>query len=243
MRASRIAAAMGIAALVVSCSANNASGKGSFPAASPSVTTLSTSPGPLASVTPIAPAESAPHPSIGPPRTSTVTVLYRSLKFEAPLSVSLDPQPRLALDQDTPHLLSWTSDYNSNNRVRLMIPAEYYPEGKGPARPAPADYSVYLKSMKSVTYTDVGTVTVDGVSGPIMTANVMHSMDGSIGCAVAGADQSDECFGFGPDLAIRIAVLKRRGTTVLIWARTNSTLPDTRFLEQFQQMLRSLQWN
>jgi hypothetical protein len=60
----------------------------------------------------------------------------------------------------------------------------------------------------------------------MMTATTRVGLDGAIGCPDVAADQAEGCFGFEPDLALRIAVVNVGGTPMVAWARTNAKAPD-----------------
>ena len=68
-------------------------------------------------------------------------------------------------------------------------------------------------------------------------------LDGTLGCPEAGADQFDGCFGPQPDLLLRLAIVDVGDQTLLAWARTPKGAPDEAFVEMFEQMLTTVQFN
>ena len=67
-------------------------------------------------------------------------------------------------------------------------------------------------------------------------------LSGSLGCPKVGADPSEGCFGFQPELSLRIAVIPVGNSTLLAWARTSNPNPDKAFFAMFETMLNSVRF-
>ena len=76
--------------------------------------------------------------------------------------------------------------------------------------------------------------------GPLVLDRTSRSLDGALGCPVAGADAADGCFGLQPEYVLRLAVMNVAGEPLLIWARTDAESPDAAFLASFEVMLRTV---
>jgi hypothetical protein len=186
--------------------------------------------------------------SATPPSTKATTAAsgtaFNSAKFGVPLSLEVDPLLTPAPTQDSKGLLWWPAKANDNDRIRFLLPAEYYPAGRSPAKAPPSDYASYLKSLtdKGVRYTDRTSVMVDGTTVSVMSGTTTNGLDGSLGCPTIGADQAEGCFGIQPDYMLRIAVLKHGTSSILAWARTDSKSPNTEFLHRFDAMLHTVKF-
>jgi hypothetical protein len=89
-------------------------------------------------------------------------------------------------------------------------------------------------------------ITVDGHPATLMSATSTNDsglLDGSLGCPKVGADQGEGCFGFQPDLSLRIAVIPVGNSTLLAWARTSNPNPDEAFFAMFETMLNSVRFH
>jgi hypothetical protein len=185
--------------------------------------------------------------SASPPSASElIGQRYATTSFGVPLTVIVQPMLKSPPTSDTTNLLSWDAVASDNEKIRFLIPVEVYPPGSSTPQPPPADYLSFLQgqSAQGGEFSDMSTITVDGHAATLMTATTTNSLDGSLGCPVAGADPGEGCYGLQPDLILRIAVIDMgSGTTLLAWARTGAEAPDDEFNSMFERMLTSVQFN
>ena len=172
---------------------------------------------------------------------------YASKAFVVPLAVTVDASLKSPPNPDSRNLLSWDAADGSGNKVRFLVPVNLYRPGSSAPEAPPKDYLTYLQGLTSdgVKLSNVTKVTVDGHPATLMSATMTNDsgLDGSLGCSTADADKAAEgCFGVQPDLILRIAVIPVGNSTLLAWARTNSTFPDPAFLAMFERMLKSVRF-
>ncbi len=119
--------------------------------------------------------------------------------------------------------MTWESP-DGTRAVRFMLPATVYKPGESAASPLPADYLAYLlgQDTAGVHYTDQTSVMVDGEPGTIFTATSDRNLDGSIGCPEEQMTPGD-CFGFQPDLVLRMAVVDGTDHPMVAWMRSART--------------------
>jgi hypothetical protein len=190
---------------------------------------------------------SGPTPSVkATSKPSAGPVRYASKSFAASLSVNVDPSLVMPPTEDSKGLLTWRQKGSDVNRIRFLVPAKYY-AGENAYYKAPTDYLAYIKSLSSVgaTFTNVGTVTVDGQTVPIMNVNLADGVDGNIGCAALTTPQTDtdHCFAFGPDYNIRVMVVKDKNLNFVAWARSSPDRIDSAFNAIFEKMVQSITFN
>ena len=172
---------------------------------------------------------------------------YASKAFVVPLAVTVDASLKSPPNPDSRNLLSWDAAHDSSGKVRFLVPVNLYrPSSSAPEAP-PRDYLAYLQGLTSqgVKYSDMTKITVDGHPATLMsvTSTGARNLDGSLGCPTVGADQGEGCFGFQPDLSMRIAVIPVGNSTLLAWARTSKDSPDTAaFFAMFGTMLKSVRF-
>lgn len=181
-------------------------------------------------------------PSAGSGSSGATGSRYTTTKLAIPLTVTVAASLPLTPTDDTPGLLTWTATVVDNNRVRFLVPVEVYPPDATQAIPPPAEFLAYIQGLanKGGVYSDVTTTTIDGVKATVMTARTTLSLDGALGCPVIGADRGEGCFGLQPDYVLRLAVMEVGGKPLLVWARSNSDIPDQAFLAEFEAMLASI---
>ena len=170
---------------------------------------------------------------------------YTTTAFSVPLTVHVGPLLKRPPTSDEANLLSWDAAASDNEKVRFLIPVEFYPPGSLAPQAPPADYLDYLQTQTNqfATISEVSTITVDGHPASLLTATTTKSLDGSLGCPVNGADQADGCFGLQPEFALRIAVIELGGGKMLLaWARTGSDAADKAFVTMFEVMLASIRF-
>ena len=172
---------------------------------------------------------------------------YASKAFVVPLTVTVDASLKSPPNPDSRNLLSWDAAHDSSGKVRFLVPVNLYRPGSSAPEAPPRDYLAYLQGLTSqgVKYSDVTKITVDGHPATLMSvaSTGARNLDGSLGCPTVGADQGEGCFGFQPDLSMRIAVIPVGNSTLLAWARTSKDSPDTAaFFAMFGTMLKSVRF-
>jgi len=173
---------------------------------------------------------------------------YASKAFVVPLTVTVDASLKSPPNPDSRNLLSWDAAHDSSAKVRFLVPVNLYRPGSSAPEAPPRDYLAYLQGFTSqgVKYSDMAKITVDGHPATLMSVTSTNDsglLDGSLGCPTVGADQGEGCFGFQPDLSIRIAVIPVGNSTLLAWARTSKDSPDTAaFFALFGTMLKSVRF-
>ena len=173
---------------------------------------------------------------------------YASKAFVVPLTVTVDASLKSPPNPDSRNLLSWDAAHDSSAKVRFLVPVNLYRPGSSAPEAPPRDYLAYLQGFTSqgVKYSDMAKITVDGHPATLMSVTSTNDsglLDGSLGCPTVGADQGEGCFGFQPDLSIRIAVIPVGNSTLLAWARTSKDSPDTAaFFAMFERMLNSVRF-
>jgi len=172
---------------------------------------------------------------------------YASKAFVVPLTVTVDASLKSPPNPDSRNLLSWDAAHDSSGKVRFLVPVNLYRPGSSAPEAPPRDYLAYLQGLTSqgVKYSDVTKITVDGHPATLMSVSSTgaRNLDGSLGCPTVGADQGEGCFGFQPDLSMRIAVIPVGNSTLLAWARTSKDSPDTAaFFAMFGTMLKSVRF-
>ena len=168
---------------------------------------------------------------------------YTTTSFKVPLTVVVEPLLKSPPMLETPGLLSWDALASTDEKVRFLVPVELYPPGSSTPQPPPANYLDYLRGQAShgAKFSNISTLTIDGHPATLMTATTTIGMDGSLGCPFIGADRGEGCYGFQPDLSLRIAVIDvGHANTLLAWARTSVSTPDDAFVSSFERMLASV---
>ncbi len=192
------------------------------------------------------------------PAASTTTTMpvagqtYSSKTFVVPFSVTVQAALASPPDPESANIVSWNAAASSSeNKVRFMVPVELYRPGSTAAEAPPADFLTYLQGQAKdgAEISNSSDITVGGNPATLMdisrTVDATHpdgSLDGSFGCPEKGADRSDGCFGPQADLLLRMAVVKVGDSTLLIWARVNKAQPDPAFLNMFERMLTTVQF-
>jgi hypothetical protein len=165
-----------------------------------------------------------------------------------PLTVTVDASLKSPPNPDSRNLLSWDAARDSSGKVRFLVPVNLYRPGSSAPQAPPRDYLAYLQGFTrwGVKYSDVIKITVDGHPATLMSVTSTDDsgfFDGSLGCPTVGAVQGEGCFGFQPDLSMRIAVIPVGNSTLLAWARTSKDSPDTAaFFAMFGTMLKSVRF-
>lgn len=169
---------------------------------------------------------------------------YASKTFVVPLTVTVDPALEPEPAADNPNLLFWNAKRSADNKIRFFVPVEVYrPHSTVPESP-PKDFLNFIRGQAAAgaTFSNVVTLTVDGHPATVMTTTTAVGLEGSLGCPVKGAQQSEECFGFQPDYVLRLAVMDVDGKPFLAWARTLVAAPDNALLTAFDTMLTTIKF-
>ena len=175
---------------------------------------------------------------------------YASKDFKLPLTVTVDASLESPPETDFPTFLTWDAVSSSSNKVRFLVSTNMYRPGSFASQAPPKNYLKYLRGLTShgVTLSHVVKITVDGHPATLMTASSSAAagppgfFDGTIGCPDPASDQEEGCFGFQPDVVLRLAVIQVGGTTLLAWARTSKAHPDEAFFAMFEKMLTSVRF-
>jgi hypothetical protein len=146
---------------------------------------------------------------------------------------------------EQPHFVTW--DAPDLPAVRFLAPVSVYGPGEHDDAAVPTDYLPYLLDQAShgAHFSDQTTTSVGGQPATLLTATTRTSLDGSLGCPTVRTPAAD-CFGLQPQVALRLAVIKVHGETVLVWLRTPATAPasDTRArVDEFERMLAGLRFS
>jgi hypothetical protein len=182
--------------------------------------------------------------SAAPVSSSTPTAenTYSSDGFAVPFTVTVSAL--VAPDPIDPghEQVTWESEANSNDRIRLVAPVRVFPPGSDTAIDPPTDYAAYLTGLADagVDIADQSTVSVDGQDVPMFTVTGTEDINGSIGCTANVEKDEDDCFGIHPEYLLRVAVIPVDDVTVLAWARTDATEPNLDLVSSFESMLGTL---
>ena len=176
---------------------------------------------------------------------------YTSDGFAVPLTVTVDDALESPPDPESANLLSWADGAGGDDAIRFLVPVEVYrPRSATPEAP-PADFAAFVRGLtaESAEITDVTDTAVGGRPATLMTVSRVEDeghpsgyLDGSLGCPERGADQFDGCFGPQPDLLLRLAIIDVGDDTLLAWARVSKDAPDAEFIETFEQMLTTVEF-
>jgi hypothetical protein len=153
----------------------------------------------------------------------------------------LEPQP----STEEPNFVTWEAP--DLPAVRVLAPVNVYrPGGAGTTDP-PQNFVAYLlgQSRNGARFADRTEATVGGQPATLVTATSARALDGSLGWP-APRTPAHDCFGVQPDLALRIAVMKVHGTTLLIWLRQDQGADSTESKERikaFEEMLATLRFS
>jgi hypothetical protein len=93
-------------------------------------------------------------------------------------------------------------------------------------------------------FTDQSERTVGEQQATVVTATVDDSLDGSLGCPATDTPVGD-CFGLQRDLSLRIAVVKVKDKTLLIWLSTSTDTAPVEMktkTQAFEDMLASVRF-
>lgn len=175
---------------------------------------------------------------------------YDSKNFKLPLTVTVGASLESPPETDFPTFLTWDAVSSSSNKVRFLVSTNLYHPGSFASQAPPKNYLKYLRGLTShgVTLSHVVKITVDGHPATLMTVTSSAAagppgfFDGTVGCPDPASDQEEGCFGFQPDVVLRLAVIPVGGTTLLAWARTSKAHPDEAFFAMFEKMLTSVRF-
>jgi hypothetical protein len=179
---------------------------------------------------------------------------YASKAFVVPLTVTVDASLKSPPVLDSRNLLYWDAAKSSVNKVRFLVSTNLYGPNSSISEAPPKDYLKYLQGLTSqgLGLSNVVKINVDGHPATLMTVTSNAAdhgfFDGSLGCPNTGAtqdtgaDHGEGCYGFQPDLSLRLAVIPVGNTTLLAWARASNPHPDEAFFAMFERMLNSVRF-
>jgi hypothetical protein len=209
-------------ALISGCSGDETSTTGSLPSAS--ATKSSASPEPSA-------------PQSG----------YASTSFVVPFDVVAPSWLSTTPNVEQPNFVTWgAANAPESPAVTFLVPVSVYRPGERGTTTPPEDYIGYLLSQSEfgTHFTDQTERTVGEQPATVVTATVDDSLDGSLGCPATDTSVG-ECFGLQADLNFRIAVVKVKGKTLLIWLQTSSDMDPVEMkakTQAFDDMLASVRF-
>jgi hypothetical protein len=154
---------------------------------------------------------------------------FTSTTFVIPFSVRVPSWLPARPTDDQPTFVSWDAA-DGVRKVRVMAPVAVYRPGETTASALPADFTKYFLGLRGrgVKFTDQTTTTISGKRATLVTATTTRSTDGVFGCPSADLSAAD-CFGFQPDLVLRMAVIDVDGHPLLAWLREDASpepVPD-----------------
>ena len=211
-----------VVALLSGCSGDGTPATGSSPAASKMQSS------------------SSPEPSA--PQSS-----YASKRFVVPFDVAPPSWLNTTPDVEQPNFVTWeAADAPESPAVRFLMPVSVYRPGERGTTTPPEDYLGYLLSQSKfgAHFTDQTERTVGEQQATVVTATVDDSLEGSLGCPAADTPVGD-CFSLQPDFSLRIAVLKVKNKTLLIWLRTSTDMDPVEMkakTQAFEDMLASVRF-
>jgi hypothetical protein len=143
---------------------------------------------------------------------------YSSTSFVVPFDIALPSWVVPAVKEEQRNFVTW--DGAKGTALRVMHPVEVYSPAGGAPFAAPADFVGFLRSQSrfGVRLRDVERLKAGPYPATLLTMTSSESADGSFGCPTKGMAAAD-CYGAQPEYALRMAVLKVRGTLLLIWLR------------------------
>lgn len=173
--------------------------------------------------------------------SSPSAVTFASQSFVVPFSLRVPSwlPARPGTEQTT--FVSWDAN-DGARKVRLMAPVSIYRPDATSASALPKNFTKYFLGLRSqgVTFADESTTTIGGHPATVVTATTSTSMDGVFGCPTDHLAAAD-CFGFQPDLVLRMAVIDDAGRPLLFWLREDADpkpAPDT--VEPLAELLSGL---
>ena len=192
----------------------------------------------------------------GPAKASTSSLspvgqTYASKAFAVPLTITVPASFKAQPNSDTNTFLTWFTGSTENegrfHRVRFLLPVALYRPGQTAPVTPPKDYLTYLRglSRQGATLADEKKITVDGHNATLMTVTTEQHLDGFFGCPQTQGvpDSGGDCFGSGPEGAVRIAVIDVSGRTLVSWAGINKGASDeSAFFAEFEAMLQSIKF-
>jgi hypothetical protein len=167
---------------------------------------------------------------------------YATKQFIVPLDVEVPGWLPPAPSVDDANFVTWEAS-DAERAVRVLVPVSVYEPGSAVAVAPPHDYLTYLLGQvdHGAHFADITKTTIGGKPATVVTATTDTSLDGSIGCS-ENDEAAPDCFGFQPDLSLRIAVVDTGEHTLLIWLRSAAGNPSAD-LSSFTTMLASVHFD
>lgn len=163
------------------------------------------------------------HPAASAPAAPAVAGassarVYSSTSFVVPFDATLPSWVTPGPKAEQRNFVTW--DGASNTALRVMHPVTVYRPGDTTPSAVPADFLGYLRAQSKVGVhlSDQARVKAGPYTATLFTMTTSQGHDGSFGCPATGIDAGD-CFGAQPDFALRMAVVRVRGTLLLLWQR------------------------
>jgi hypothetical protein len=177
---------------------------------------------------PVAPSRSTPATASQVAATPDAKT-YTSKSFAIPFSLRIPSWLPTRPADDEPTFVSWDAS-DGVRKVRVMAPVAVYRPGETTTSALPGDFTRYFLGLRSqgVKFTDQTTTTISGRRATLVTATTTTPLDGAFGCPSADLSASD-CFGFQPDLVLRMAIIDVDGRPLLTWLREDASpqpVPD-----------------
>lgn len=137
--------------------------------------------------------------------------------------------------------VSWDAN-DGVRKVRVMAPVSVYRPSATSASALPKDFTKYFLGLRSqgVTFADQTSTTISGHPATLVTATTSAPLDGVFGCPTDHL-AAEDCFGFQPDLVLRMAVVDVSGRPLIVWLREDADpkpAPDT--VKPFAELLSGL---
>ena len=185
----------------------------------------------LAGCSPDAPIRTSDTATPNAPVAAGVPVTtFRSHAFVIPFSLRMPPWLPTEVGVERSTFVSWDAS-DGSGEVRMMAPVSVYRPGAANASAVPADFTRYILGLRAagVTFTGRMSTTVSGHPATVVTATSTNALDGAFGCPTQHLAAAD-CFGFQPDLVLRIAMIDVDGRPLVFWLREDAestTVADT----------------
>jgi hypothetical protein len=181
------------------------------------------------------------------PTTAAAGQTYSSKAFVVPLTVTVDAALKSPPIRDSSNFLTWDAVAEEENKVRFLVPVVVFRAGKETPEAPPMDHLQFLMSQAKdgAELSKVTKITVDGRPATLMDVTTFGPegfLSGSLGCFERVSNKhTDPCHGIQPSRYLRLAVIDLGETTLLAWARSQTT-PDKEFFAMFERMLQSVRF-
>ena len=176
------------------------------------------------------PAATAAAPKPAATTTSPSGTTYVSHSFAVPFSLRIPSWLPSHPGAEQTTFVSWDAN-DGVRKVRVMAPVSVYRPSATTASALPKDFTKYFLGLRSqgVQFADETTTTIGGHPATLVTATTSKPLDGVFGCPTDHLAAGD-CFGFQPELVLRMAVVDVSGRPLIVWLREDADpkpAPDT----------------